>query len=100
MTYCFDLDGTLCEMAKDGQSVYEVKPHIKRILKVNRLYEQGHTILIDTARGTRTGIEHQDRTAEQLSKWGLKYHILRTNTKFFADKYIDDRGLSDTEFFK
>lgn len=100
MIYCFDLDGTLCHNVPDGKSVYETSPIKERINKVNTLYEQGHTILIDTARGTRTGVNHQEKTEEQLKRWGVKYHILRTGVKFFADKYIDDRGVTDQEFFK
>lgn|SRR3990167_9752688 len=95
--YCFDLDGVLCSNEKD---VYDAVPFVDRINKVNRLYEQGHIILIDTARGTLTGKDHQRRTEEQLKKWGVKYHHLRTGIKFFADRYIDDKALLDKDFFK
>lgn len=86
-------------MVPDNHSVYEAEPYRDRITKVNRLYEQGHIIMIDTARGTMTGKDHLEKTEQQLKDWGVKYHILRTGVKFFADKYIDDRGLSDKEFF-
>jgi hydroxymethylpyrimidine pyrophosphatase-like HAD family hydrolase len=99
MIYVFDLDGTLCENAKDGQSVYEVRPFPDRILLVNKLYDEGHTIMIDTARGSRTGLPHQEKTEEQLKRWGIKYHQLRTGTKFFGHFYVDDKGLGDKEFF-
>ena|SRR3990167_2153454 len=97
MIYCFDLDGVLCS---DEKNVYEAKPLLERIKEVNKLYDQGHTILIDTARGTRTGKQHQEMTENQIKKWGIKYTLLRTGMKFFADCYIDDRGLSDKQFFK
>lgn len=100
MIYCFDLDGTLCEMVPDGKSVYTTKPYKDRITKVNRLFEQGHTIIIETARGSRTGIDHQENTEKQLEAWGLKYNILRTGKKIFADYYIDDKGIKDIDFFK
>lgn len=98
MIYIFDLDGTLC--TQDGSKVYEAEPYMDRIIKVNRLFEKGHTIFIDTARGALTGKDHFERTEKQLKEWGLKYTRLRTNTKFFGDWYIDDKALSDKEFFK
>lgn len=97
--YIFDLDGTLCTY-DPAVDVYHAEPLKDRITRVNRLYEQGHTILIDTARGTMTKKEHQDRTEAQLKEWGVKYHKVRTGVKFYGDKYIDDRGINDKDFFK
>jgi hypothetical protein len=94
--YCFDLDGTLCTNT-DG--VYETaQPFFDRINKVNLLYNTGNHILIFTARGTVTGIDWTNLTQDQLSKWGVKYHELKLG-KPFAHIYVDDRGLSDSDFF-
>lgn len=99
MIYCFDLDGTLCSWRKDGH--YEnAKPYQDRINKVNRLYEKGHTILVDSARGSLHKKDWQKFTEKQLKEWGLKFHIVRTGVKFFANNYIDDRGIKDIDFFK
>ena len=49
MTYVFDIDGTICET--NGSDYENSKPLLKRIEKVNKLYEEGHTILFLTARG-------------------------------------------------
>jgi len=75
------------------------KPFKGRIIKVNLLYDQGHTIIIDTARGSKTGIDHTKITTLQLSRWGVKYHKLRCGVKFFGTLYIDDHGMSDKRFF-
>ena len=53
MVYCFDLDGTLCNT--DGNNYKDSTPKKERIEIVNTLYDQGHTILIDTARGCVSG---------------------------------------------
>jgi hypothetical protein len=94
--YCFDLDGTLCT---NTEGEYESAiPFPERISKVNALYEVGSYILIYTARGTVTGIDWRKLTEKQLSLWGVKYHELRLG-KPFADVYIDDRAISDGDFF-
>lgn len=97
MTFCFDLDGTLCTNT-DGD--YEnAKPLVDRIRKLNYLYDSGHTIRIDTARGKTTGIDWTEITKKQLKSWGIKYHELRVGIKMSADYFIDDKGMGDSEFF-
>jgi phosphoglycolate phosphatase-like HAD superfamily hydrolase len=95
-TYCFDLDGTLCTNTEGAYQ--EAEPLLDRIEKVNELYENGIRIHIFTARGTVTGIDWRALTEEQLKKWGVKYHELQLG-KPFAHIYVDDRGISDKEFF-
>lgn len=97
MRYIFDLDGTLCT---NNPIFIKAKPLKDRIEKVNDLYDQGHTIIIDTARGSLTGINWKRTTEGQLKRWGVKYHELRTGVKFYGDQYIDDKGIKDTDFFK
>jgi hypothetical protein len=95
--YCFDLDGTLCT---NTEGAYEdALPFPDRIASVNKLYEEGHEITIFTARGSETGIDWRELTKRQLEFWGVKHSRLILG-KPFAHKYIDDRGMSDTDFFK
>lgn len=96
MTYCFDLDGTICSHEIDYS---KAKPYQERVSKINDLYNQGHKIIIDTARGTTTKIDWLEITKQQLEDWGLKYHQLRVGQKFTADFYIDDKAVSDFDFF-
>jgi len=96
--YCFDLDNTLCETK--GNIYEEAQPYKDRIAFVNDLYSRGHTIIIDTARGCVSGKNWWHFTNEQLKSWGLKYHTLRTGVKWGADFFIDDKALSDKEFFQ
>ncbi len=97
MIYCFDLDNTLC---KTNSNKYEDSiPMPERIKKVNDLYDKGHTIIIETARGSVSGKSWFYFTLNQLKTWGLKFHNIRTNVKFYADFYIDDKAVNDKEFF-
>lgn len=94
---CFDLDGTLCTNT-DGD--YEkAQPINERIAIVNKLFEEGNTILIDTARGSTTGKEWAELTKNQLKDWGVKYHTLRVGIKLHADVFVDDKGINDKLFF-
>ncbi len=98
MIYCFDLDGKLCNT--EGNNYSESTPKKDRIAVVNKLYDQGHTILVDTARGSVSGKNYFFFTLNQLKSWGLKFHTLRTGTKIGADVFNDDKGISDLNFFK
>lgn len=97
MIYCFDLDGTLCNTEKN---IYEKSTPIKeRIHIVNKLYDEGHTIIIDSARGCVSGKNWWYFTLNQLKEWNVKFHTLRTGIKFGADIFIDDKATNDKIFF-
>jgi phosphoglycolate phosphatase-like HAD superfamily hydrolase len=92
LIYCFDLDGTLCTQTA---GLYESAiPFDNAIAAVNRLYEEGHTIIIDTARGSTSKIDWTEITRQQLSSWRLKYHLLRVGKKIHADVFVDDKAIN------
>ncbi len=104
MTYVFDIDGTICTVT-DGE--YEAaKPLRRRIQKVNTLYDEGHTIIFQTARGMGRSDNSEsfayarfyEVTKQQLEDWGVKYHSLFLG-KPAGDIYIDDKGIKDNDFF-
>lgn len=96
-TYCFDLDGTLCT---NTEGDYErAAPIADAISAVNRLYANGHTILIQTARGFSTGINWLELTKKQLKDWGVNYHELHFN-KVSANVYIDDKAINIKQWQK
>ena len=66
--------------------------------KINKLYDEGNIIIFNTARGFVTKIDWYKLTEEQLNNWGVKFHDLYL-TKPHADIYIDDKGISDKDFF-
>ena len=90
-TYVIDIDGVICNNA-DGK-YEEAKPNLDVIIKINNLYDKGHTIKYFTARGSATGIDWRDLTEKQFKKWGVKYHELIFG-KPEADLYIDDKAFN------
>ena len=105
MIYVFDIDGTICTKALDFD--YDSsKPIKERISVINKLYDQGNTIIFQTARGmgrfkndAQKAIDtFYDMTTNQLDEWGVKYHQLFLG-KPAADIYVDDKGVRDMNFF-
>ena len=105
MTYIFDIDGTIC--TNTGGDYESAQPLSERICKVNELYDNGHTIVFQTARGmgrTNNSTELTYRlfyqfTKNQLEEWGVKHHSLFLG-KPAGDIYIDDKGIKDEDFFE
>ena len=103
MKYVFDIDGTICE--SDGDYTSSV-PLQGRIEKVNALYNAGHTIIFQTARGmgrtnnnvSKANEMFYDLTEQQLKSWNVKYHQLFLG-KPAGDIYVDDKGINDQNFF-
>ena len=104
MIYVFDIDGTVCE---SSNSEYETATPIQsRIKKVNDLYDEGHSIIFQTARGMGRSDNSAayaykafyEFTKNQLDSWGVKYHSLFLG-KPAGDVYVDDKGIKDEDFF-
>jgi histidinol phosphatase-like enzyme len=104
MTYVFDIDGTICI---NSNSDYENSvPLHDRIDKINQLYNEGNTIIFQTARGMGRSknspafayAKFYKLTQDQLKKWGVKYHSLFLG-KPAGDIYVDDKGINDEDYF-
>tara|TARA_R110002073_G_scaffold165504_1_gene322188 strand:+ start:224 stop:544 length:321 start_codon:yes stop_codon:yes gene_type:complete len=104
MIYIFDIDGTICTHTTGNYD--EAEPLVERIAKNNSLYEQGHTIIYQTARGmgrTNNNVMKSYKlfysyTTNQLDGWGVKYHDLFLG-KPNGDIYVDDKGKKDEDFY-
>lgn len=102
--YVFDLDGTLCTFTNGNY--FEALPINYRISQLNELYEKGHYIVIATARGMGSSGNNKsvaeekwlELTKKQLQEWEISYHELHMG-KPAGDIYIDDKGISDKDFF-
>ena len=79
MTYVFDIDGTICTLTNgDYESAQPVQ---ERVDKVNTLYDEGHTIILQTARGMGRTYNNAAKASEmfymfthqQLTDWGVKF---------------------------
>lgn len=84
----FDIDGTICSQEKDYK---DALPNKRMISLLNKKYEEGYKIILNTARGFETGIDWSDITIAQLEAWGVKYHDLYFG-KPAGDLYIDDKA--------
>ena len=91
MIYCFDIDGTLCSNTDGDYS--KAVPFHEVIAEVNRLFAEGHRILLYTARGATTGFDWYELTGRQLKEWEVHYHALFMG-KPTADVYIDDKAMN------
>lgn len=98
-----DLDDTLCTRPSNveylGKKKYKHCTPIQSMIDVvNKLYDDGHTILVYTARGMHQFNGNIDDvydnlyndTTEQLRKWKVNYHRLIMG-KLPYDLLIDDK---------
>jgi hypothetical protein len=70
----------------------DAQPLMEHIKKINKLYDDGNTIVYWTARGSRTQTNWYKLTKAQLDFWGAKYHELRVDKPYY-DFFIDDKTL-------
>lgn len=110
--YAFDLDDTLCTREDGVEHLGPDKyrychPIPTMIEKLNKLYDEGNTIYIYTARGM--GQFNGDLvkvynslyvlTLNSLEEWGIKHHGLIMG-KLHYDYLIDDKAICFSEFIK
>jgi CMP-N,N'-diacetyllegionaminic acid synthase len=95
-----DIDDTICyyENYNKNLDYSQALPYSKRIQKINKLYENGDTIVYWTARGTKTGINWSDITTKQLVLWKCKYHELKFKKPVY-DLFIDDKNINSEKYF-
>jgi hypothetical protein len=96
MTIYIDIDETICH-SPDAPQYFTSFPIEEAIKKANSLYDEGHTIIYWTARGSSTGIDWTVLTTEQLKKWGVKYHELKFNKPNY-DIFIDDKNVNSNSW--
>ena len=96
MRICFDLDNTLCEGPYESARPL---PGVKELL--HRLKEEGHTIIIHTARGMNSSNGNIGKvisrlgklTIDHLDEWDFPYDELVFG-KPAADVYVDDKAIN------
>jgi hypothetical protein len=86
-----DIDETICT-TPESRKYEDANPIFENIEKINKLYEQGNTIVYWTSRGSRKQINWYDLTYKQLVLWGAKFHELRVDKPYY-DLFIDDKTL-------
>lgn len=99
MRICIDLDGVIAGFKKPGQTYADVDPIEGAIQKVKNLKENGHYIILFTARHMKTCEANigkvNARIGMQTLNW-LDKHKVTYDEIFFgkpwADIYIDDNA--------
>lgn len=100
MIYIVDIDDTIAITPNiNGVNRYDMCiPIPERIEKINSLYDDGHTIIYWTARGSSTGLDWTELTNTQLTNWGCKFNECRMGKPSY-DFFICDKAFNDLEFF-
>jgi len=92
-----DMDGVICT---NTWGEYEKAiPIYDNIIEINRLYDEGHTIVIWTARGGTTNIDWSELNKRQLKEWGVKYHYFDLHKPTY-DILIDDKAINSVKMLK
>ncbi len=85
-----DIDETICYYSDERR--YDLAlPIYENINKINKLFDEGHSITYWTARGYVSKIDWYQVTKSQLNKWGCKYHQLSVGEKPAYDLLICDK---------
>ena len=100
MRICIDLDGTICKNKLPGQSYADLEPIPGAVEALKKLKEQGHYIIISTARHMKTCnnnvglvVAKQGKTLlDWLEKYKIKYDEIHFG-KILATVYIDDHAI-------
>jgi hypothetical protein len=91
-----DIDETICfrnvaENICKRNDYRDSVPIKENIEKINKLYDEGNTIVYWTARGSRTLEDWSEVTRNQLIEWGVKFNELRLDKPYY-DLFIDDKN--------
>lgn len=104
----FDVDGTLCEIRRDGQSYADVEPLWPVVEKLREYKREGFYIVLNSARNMRT---YQGNTGllnantlpvliDWLKKHDIPYDELHLGKPWPGTNgfYVDDRTIRPDEF--
>lgn len=105
LRWVFDLDETLVSLPERTGDYTSVRPIHKVVNFVKHLYQEGHYIIIHTARHMKTCNNDVDlvqqrigsTTEETLLRFEIPYHEL-VYGKPYADVYVDDRSTNPCQW--
>lgn len=99
MRICIDLDGVICGLKGPQQTYADVQPLPGAVAKLKRLKENGHCIIIFTARHMKTCNGNVHKVLARIGKitleWLDRHQIAYDEIVFgkpWADVYIDDNA--------
>lgn len=105
MRICIDLDGVICELRGENEGYEDLDPIDGAIEKVQQLKDQGHYIILYTARRMKTHESNRGKlladigktTLDWLKKHGVPYDEIYFG-KPWAHIYIDDNAFRFTNW--
>ena len=97
MIYYVDIAETICYYPAT-RNYPDARPIRERIEKFNELYDNGHTVVYWTARGSVTGIDWTELTQRQLDSWGTKYSEIKLGKPHY-DLFICDKAINSERYF-
>ncbi|MGI4751208.1 MAG: hypothetical protein ACRYFB_11275 [Janthinobacterium lividum] len=99
MKICIDLDGVICKLKEEGETYADLLPVKGAPESLQALKENGHYIIINTARHMKTCQGNLGAVGAKISlitlKWLEQYEIPYDEIYFgkpHADVYIDDNA--------
>lgn len=105
MRFCFDVDGTIAELKKEGEEYQDVLPKEGAVETLKQLKKDGHYIILNTARNMETFSANVGKiVAVQgpiLFEWLKKYDVPYDEVYFgkpSADFYVDDKAIRMNEW--
>ena len=96
MNIFVDIDNTICYT--NGNDYVNSIPNESSISKINKLFDEGNTIVYWTARGQQSKVDYSELTKNQLDQWNCKYTELRMNKPSY-DLLIDDKTVDPLQYF-
>lgn len=110
LTFCFDIDGTLCPIKKKEEEYIDLVPYGEMVEKLREYKEGGAKIVLFTSRnmnsyGGNIGLINANTAKvllKWLDKWEIPYDEIIYGKPWPGHKgfYVDDRTVRPDEFLK
>lgn len=110
LTFCFDIDGTLCPIKKKDEEYIDLVPYKEMLDKLKEYREGGAKIVLFTSRnmnsyGGNIGLINANTAKvllKWLDKWEIPYDEIIYGKPWPGHKgfYVDDRTVRPDEFLK
>ena len=110
LTFCFDIDGTLCPIKKKDEEYIDLVPYKEMVDKLKEYKEGGAKIVLFTSRnmnsyGGNIGLINANTAKvllKWLDKWEIPYDEIIYGKPWPGHKgfYVDDRTVRPDEFLK
>lgn len=110
LTFCFDIDGTLCPIKKKEEEYIDLVPYAEMVDKLREYKEGGAKIVLFTSRNMNSyngniGLINANTAKvllKWLDKWEIPYDEIIYGKPWPGHKgfYVDDRTVRPDEFLK